>query len=55
MYGELRRQAVARLVELFKIRNVQTEVVSQLADVQLLVPVNRGRFHGTSRHIRVCK
>ena len=55
MYGELRGRAVARLVGLFKIRNVRTEVVSRLAYVQVLDPVNGGRFHGASGHIRVCK
>ena len=55
MYGELRGRAVARLVGLFKIRNVRTEVVSRLAIVQVLNPVNSGRFHGASGHIRVCK
>ena len=55
MYGELHGQAVARLVGLFKIRNVRTEVVSRLAFVQVLDPVNGGRFHGASGHIRVCR
>ena len=55
MYGELRGRAVARLVRLFKIRNVRTEVVSRLAYVQVLDQENGGRFHGASRHIRVCK
>ena len=55
MYGELRGQAMARLVGLFKIRNVRTEVVSRLAFVQVLDPVNSGRFHGASGHIRVCR
>ena len=55
MYGELRGRAVARLVGLFKIRNVGTEVVSRLAFVQVLDPVNGGRFHGASGHIRVCR
>ena len=49
------RVAVARLVELFKIRNVRTEVVSGLAFVQELDPVNGGRFHWASGHIRVCR
>ena len=53
MYGELRGRAVARLVGLFNIRNVETEVVSRLAFVQVLDPVNGGRFHGASGHIRV--
>jgi hypothetical protein len=55
MYGELCGRAVARLVGLFKIRDVRTEVVSRLAFVQVLDPVNGGRFHGSSGHIRVCK
>ena len=55
MYGELRRRAVARLVGLFKIRNVRMEVVSQLGFVRVLDPVNGGRFHGASGHIRVCR
>ena len=55
MYGKLRGRAVARLVELFKIRNLQTEVVSRLAFVQVLDPGNGGRFHGASGHIRVCR
>ena len=48
MYRELRGRAVARLIGLFKIRNMQTEVVSRLAFVQALDPVNGGRFHGAS-------
>jgi hypothetical protein len=55
MYGELRGRAVARLVGLFKIRNVRTEAVNRLAFVQVLDPVNGGTFHGSSGHIRVCK
>ena len=55
MYGELCGLAVARLVELVKIRNVRTEVVSRLAFVQFLDPVNRGRFHWASGHIRLCR
>ena len=55
MYGELHGQAVARLVGLFKISNLQTEVVSRLAYVQVLDLVNGGRFHGTSGHIEFCK
>ena len=46
---------MARLVGLFKIRNLRTEVVSRLAFVQVLDPVNGGRFHGASGHIRVCR
>ena len=55
MYGELRGQAMARLVGLFKIGNVRTEVVSRLAFVQVLDLVNGGRFHRASEHIRVCR
>ena len=55
MYGELRRRAVARLVGLFKIRNVRTEVLSRLAFVHVLDPVNGGRFHRASGHIRLCR
>ena len=55
MYGKLRAQAVARLVALFKIRNVRMEVVSQLVYVQVLDQVNRGRFQSTSGHIWVCE
>ena len=55
MYGELRGRAVTCLVGLFKIRNVRTEVVTQLAFVQVLDPVNGGKFHGTSGDIRVCR
>ena len=55
MYGKLHRRAVARLVGLFKIRNVQTEVVSRLAFVQLLDLINSGRFQGVSGHIQVCR
>ena len=55
MYGELRGRAMARLIGLFKIRNVRTEVVSLLAFVQVLDLVNGGRFHGASGHIRLCR
>ena len=34
---------------------MQTEVVSRLAFVQVLDPVNGDRFHGASGHIRVCR
>ena len=54
VYGERRGRAVAPLVGLFKIRNVRTEVVSRLAFVQVLDPVNGGRYHGASGHIGVC-
>ena len=55
IYSELRQRAVARLVGLFQIRNMRTEVVSQLAYIQVLDPVNGGRFHEASGHIRVYK
>ena len=55
MYGDLRGRAVAHLVALFKIRNMSTGIVSWLAFVQLVDPVNGGRFYGSSGHIRVCK
>ena len=55
MYGELRGRAVAGLVGLCKIRNMRMEVVSRLAFVQVLDPVNGGRFHGANGHIRVCR
>ena len=55
MYGELHKRAVARLVGLFIIRNMRTEVVSRLAFVEVLDPVNSGRFDGASGHIRVCR
>ena len=55
MYGELRGPAVAHLVGLFKIRNVRIEVVSRLAFVHLLYPVNGGTFHGTTGHKWVCR
>ena len=43
------------MVELFKIRNVRTEVVSRLAFVQVLDLVIGGRFHGVRGDIRVCR
>jgi len=48
---------VARLLALFKIRNILTEAgaVHRLALVCILDPVNSGRFHIASRHIRVGK
>ena len=55
IYGELREGAMACLFGFFKTRNVRTEVLSWLAYVQVLDPVNGGRYHGTSRHIQVCK
>ena len=44
---------MARLVGLFKRRNVPTEEVSRLAFVLVRDPVNGGRFHGAGGHIRV--
>ncbi|RPA90930.1 hypothetical protein L873DRAFT_1820341, partial [Choiromyces venosus 120613-1] len=55
LYGDLRGRAVARLLGLFKIRNVWAGAVSRLAMVQVLEPINSGRFHEFSGHIRVCK
>jgi len=46
---------VARLLALIKIRNILREarVLHQLVLVCVLDPVNSGRFHIASRHIRV--
>ena len=55
MYGELEERGVARLVGFFKIRNVRTEVISQLAFVHVLDPVNGGRFPRTGGHIQGCR
>ena len=55
MYGKLAGRAEASLVVLFKIINVQTEVVSRPAYVQVLDLVNGGRFDGASGHIWVHK
>jgi len=54
-YGDLREQVVARLLALLKIRNILSEAgaIHQLALVCILDPVNRGRFHIASGHIRV--
>jgi hypothetical protein len=56
-YGDLRGRAVARLLALFKIRNVLSEAagVHRLALVRVLDPINGGRFHLASGHIRVGK
>jgi len=53
-YGDLRGR-VARLLALFKIRNIPCEAaaVHCLAVVGILDPINGGRFHIPSRHIRV--
>ena len=54
-YGDLRGRVVARLLALFKIRNILSEAgaVRRLALVCILDPVNSGRFHIASGHIRV--
>jgi len=56
-YGDLRGQAVARLLALLKIRNVLSEAagVYRLALVRVLDPIKGGRFHMASGHIRVGK
>jgi len=56
-YGDLRGRGVARLLAIFKIRNVFTEAagVRHLALLRVLDPINSGRFHLASRHIRVGK
>jgi len=48
---------VARLLALFKIRNVLSEAagVLRLALVRVLDPINGGRFPLASRHIQVGK
>jgi len=54
-YGDFQGQVVARLLVLCKIRNILSEAgaVHRLALVCLLDPVNSGRFHIGSGHIRV--
>jgi len=54
-YGDLRGRVVARLPALFKIRNILGEAgaVHRLALLCILDPVNSGRFHIVSGHIRV--
>ena len=56
-YGNLRGRVVARLLALFKIRNVQSGAgdVHRLALVRILDPVGAARFHRGSGHIRVSK
>jgi len=46
-YGDLRGRMVARLLALFKIRNILSEAaaVHRLALVPILNPINGGRFH----------
>jgi len=54
-YGDLRGRVVARLLALFKIRNILSEAaaVHRLALVRILDLMNGGRFHIPSGHIRV--
>jgi len=54
-YGDLQRLVVARLLSLFKIRNILTKAaaVHRLALVGILDLINGGRFHIPSGHIRV--
>jgi len=54
-YGDLRGRVVALLLALCKIRNIgsETGAVHRLALVCILDPVNSGRFHMASGHIRV--
>jgi len=56
-YGDLRGRRVAQLLALFKIRNVFSEAASvrRLALLRVLDPINSGRFHLASGHIRVRK
>jgi len=53
--GDLRGRVVPRLLALFTIRNIliEVEAVHRLAKVGVLDPVNSGRFHIVSGHIRV--
>jgi len=55
-YGDLGGRAVARLLVLFKIRNVVSEAagVYRLALVRVLNLINGGRFHQASRYIYGC-
>ena len=48
---------MAKLLALFKIRNIRSEVgsVRRLALVRVLDPMNGGSFHPGSGHVRVCK
>ena len=56
-YGDLRGRVVARLLALFKIRNVLSGAgdAYRLALVRILDPVGAGSFHCGSGHIRVSK
>jgi len=54
-YGDLRGRVVARLLALFKIRNILSEdaAVHRLVFVRILDPINGGRFHIPSGHIPI--
>ena len=54
-YGDLRGRGLARLLALFKIRNILSKAaaVHRLALVRILDTINGGRFHIPSGHIRV--
>jgi len=54
-YGDLRGRVVARLLALFKIRNILSKApaVYQLALVCILDPINGRRFHIPCGHIQV--
>jgi len=54
-YGDLQERVVARLLAHFKIRNIlsQAAALHRLALVHILDPINGGRFHIPSGHIRV--
>jgi len=56
-YGDLRGWGVAQLLALFKISNVFSEAagVRRLALLRVLDPIDSGRFHLASGHIRVGK
>ena len=56
-YGDPLGRVVARLLALFKIRNILGGAadVHRLALVRILDPVGAGRFHRGSGHIRVSK
>jgi len=55
--ADFRGQVVARLLVLFKIRNVRSEAVDiyRLALLRVLDPINGGTFHLASGHIQVGK
>jgi len=55
IYGDLRGRVVARLLAPFKIRNILSKAaaVHHLALVRILDPINGGRIHIPSGHIRV--